>query len=255
MGQMSKELTNISPIEAALLQNNLAALSPEERLSYYKSVCESLGLNTLTQPLAYITLNGKLTLYAKKDATDQLRKIHKVSVSISDQKMVGDVYVVTAKASDASGREDESTGAVATKGLGGEALANAMLKAESKAKRRVTLSFCGLGLLDESEARDVTPERVARPEPMQIENLTDRPAFEEALKDHVNITKPVETEPIYIFKTGGSRKGKPLTAFTKERLNAFIGEVDKMVADGKNVTDEVMLDYNAAVEFLMGVDA
>lgn len=30
-------------------------------------------------------------------------------------------------------------------------MANALMKAETKAKRRVTLSICGLGLLDESE--------------------------------------------------------------------------------------------------------
>jgi hypothetical protein len=33
--------------------------------------------------------------------------------------------------------------------LKGEALANAIMKCETKAKRRVTLSICGLGLLDE----------------------------------------------------------------------------------------------------------
>jgi hypothetical protein len=41
--------------------------------------------------------------------------------------------------------------AVAVKGLIGEALANAYMKSETKAKRRVTLSIMGLGLLDESE--------------------------------------------------------------------------------------------------------
>jgi hypothetical protein len=35
--------------------------------------------------------------------------------------------------------------------LKGEARANAFMKAETKAKRRVTLSICGLGILDETE--------------------------------------------------------------------------------------------------------
>jgi len=35
--------------------------------------------------------------------------------------------------------------------LQGESLANALMKAETKAKRRVTLSICGLGMLDETE--------------------------------------------------------------------------------------------------------
>jgi hypothetical protein len=63
--------------------------------------------------------------------------------------------VVTANAQDAKGRVDESTGAVPVEGVKGESLANAMMKAETKAKRRVTLSICGLGLLDESEVGSV----------------------------------------------------------------------------------------------------
>jgi hypothetical protein len=56
-------------------------------------------------------------------------------------------------------RQDESTGVVALAGLRGEALANARMKAETKAKRRVTLSLCGLGWLDETEVEDVPGAR------------------------------------------------------------------------------------------------
>ena len=48
-------------------------------------------------------------------------------------------------------REDVDFGAVSIKGLAGDALVNAKLKAITKAKRRVTLSICGLGFLDETE--------------------------------------------------------------------------------------------------------
>jgi hypothetical protein len=54
-----------------------------------------------------------------------------------------------------NGRQDESIGAVNIAGLKGENRANAMMKAETKAKRRVTLSICGLGLLDETEVETV----------------------------------------------------------------------------------------------------
>ena len=57
--------------------------SAAERLNYYKAICKALGLNPLSQPFQYITLNGKLTLYARKDATDQLRKMHNVSIRSS----------------------------------------------------------------------------------------------------------------------------------------------------------------------------
>jgi hypothetical protein len=147
-------------IEKVLVEGNLAALKPEQRVSYYNATCQSLGLNPLTTPFDYLNLNGKLRLYAKKDATDQLRRHYHVSITITAREVVHDVYVVTARAVLPSGREDESTGAVSIKGQAGEALANAWMKAETKAKRRVTLSICGLGFLDESELESVRGARV-----------------------------------------------------------------------------------------------
>jgi hypothetical protein len=56
---------------------------------------------------------------------------------------------------DKHGRTDIARGAVNISGLKGEMLANAMMKAETKAKRRATLSICGLGLLDEVEVETI----------------------------------------------------------------------------------------------------
>ncbi|MCX7751213.1 MAG: hypothetical protein N2320_06765, partial [Candidatus Bipolaricaulota bacterium] len=84
----------------------------------------------------YIVLNGRLTLYARKDATDQLRRIHGVSVRIASREFIEPLglYVVVARATTADGREDEAIGAVSVRGLSGDALANAIMKAETKAK-------------------------------------------------------------------------------------------------------------------------
>jgi hypothetical protein len=142
-------------IELALIAGDLAKLTPEERVAYYHRVCESIGINPLTRPFEYIVLNGRLTLYARKDATEQLRKIYQVSVTIKSREVVEDVYVVTANAKLPTGREDESIGAVTIQGLKGDARANALMKAETKAKRRVTMSICGLGMLDETEVETI----------------------------------------------------------------------------------------------------
>ncbi len=162
--------SDLSPsiVEKVLVAGDLSKLTSAERLSYYARVCESIGLNPLTRPFEYITLNNRLTLYARRDATDQIRNVHKVSLTITSREMIGDVYVVTAKAKTGDGREDESTGAVFTSGLKGESLANAMMKAETKAKRRVTLSICGLGLLDETEVESI-PETTQAQAAAQIE--------------------------------------------------------------------------------------
>ena len=144
-----------SAMEQALIRGDLARLTDEQRMAYYRSVCESMGLNPLTNPFQYITLNGKLRLYATKDCTEQLRKIHGVSVTQVEKLFHEGLYIVTAHACDNKGRTDASTGAVTITGLKGESLANALMKAETKAKRRVTLSICGLGMLDETEAADI----------------------------------------------------------------------------------------------------
>lgn len=137
------------------MSGDLSRLNAEQRVQYYNRVCESIGVNPLTKPFDYIVLNNKLTLYAKKDCTDQLRESRAISVEIVSREKIDDVYLVTARASRPNGRHDESIGAVNVKGLTGVDLANAFMKAETKAKRRVTLSISGLGFFDESEIEDL----------------------------------------------------------------------------------------------------
>lgn len=141
--------------ETAIVMGDLSKLSPDERITYYRRVCESLNLNPLTRPFDYLTLNGKLVLYARKDATEQLRKSQHVSIIGLDRETMGDLYVVTATARMPDGRTDSDFGATSIKGLAGDNLVNAMLKAVTKAKRRVTLSICGLGILDETEIETI----------------------------------------------------------------------------------------------------
>ncbi len=134
---------------------DLSQLSDEQRTQLYGAICRSVGLNPITQPFAYIKLNNKLTLYATKGATDQLRKINGVTITNIEKDVFNDVLMVTVTARDATGRQDTDIGAVAIKGLSGEALANAYMKAITKGKRRVTLSITGLGFLDESEVSSI----------------------------------------------------------------------------------------------------
>lgn len=151
-------------IEKALIHGDLSSLDPQGRIEFYNATCKSLGLNPLTKPFAYITLNGKLQLYALKDCTEQLRKIHGVSITSVTPQQIGELIVVVATARDADGKVDSSTGAVSIGSLKGEALANAMMKAETKAKRRVTLSICGLGILDETEVNTLREQGLAKDE-------------------------------------------------------------------------------------------
>lgn len=151
---MKNEIQNNNPmhaLERVLISGDLGALNPQDRVLYFNKVCESVGLNPFTKPFEYLTFQGKTILYATKSCTEQLRNINGISIkSITNQLMDG-IYVVTVNAIDKNGREDVSTGAINIAGLKGDALANAFMKAETKAKRRVTLSISGLAFLDESE--------------------------------------------------------------------------------------------------------
>jgi hypothetical protein len=162
MAMAEREVSGAEMLEKVLIGGDLSKLTSAERLQYYDRVCKSLGLNPLTKPFDYITLNSKLTLYAKRDCTDQLRKINSVSIDIVERQTIAEVYIVTVKGTNKEGRYDTSTGAVNIANLKGESLANALMKAETKGKRRVTLSLCGLGWIDETEIETVPDAHVVQ---------------------------------------------------------------------------------------------
>jgi hypothetical protein len=215
---MATQLASVDAIEAALVTGDLAKLDPAGRIQFYNKVCESLGLNPLTQPFAYITLNGKLQLYAKKDCTEQLRKIYGVSVTKLEKERIEDVYAVTAYVQDKTGREDSSIGAVsivypekvkdyngnwqphpkAGKNMTGDDLANSLMKAETKSKRRATLSICGMGILDETELETI-PEvkhfkEVEDPKVVQIHTAPDKPLINRQLEASLKQEEPAPQE-------------------------------------------------------------
>mgnify|MGYP001351655671 FL=1 len=179
--------TQSNIIESVVIGGDLSRLTAEQRVSYYKAVCESLGLNPLTRPFDYITLNGKLTLYARKDAADQLRRLHGVSIDDVEITEVGDTYSVKVKGHDKTGRSDVEIGVVSKKDMQGNS-ANVQMKAVTKAKRRLTLSLCGLGMLDETEIetiRDAQPVLVDDNgviEPQPAEEAIPAPTSEMALE-------------------------------------------------------------------------
>lgn len=160
--------------EKVLLTGDLKDLSPQERMDYYVAVCKSLDLNPLTKPFDFMHLDGKLVMYARKDCTEQLRTKRRVSVTRLEREVTEGIYVVTAHAEEQlTQRTDESIGAVPIANLQGVAKANAMMKAETKAKRRVTLSICGLGMLDETEIESIPGAQ----RPTSPDLVTDRSLF------------------------------------------------------------------------------
>jgi hypothetical protein len=115
-----------------------------------------MQLDFRTRPLQYfeqLDRNGKrnLILYALRSASAQLALIHHLSTSLSDSTITNDVVMFTAKVFDPKGRTDSAVGAVSLKGLSGKEFADAIMAAQTKAKRRAILDMVGSGMLDESE--------------------------------------------------------------------------------------------------------
>ena len=201
-------MTNITlapeAVEDILLTGDLSKLSPQQRVIFYQKTCERVGLDPLAQPFDYLRLNGSLVLYANKRCAEQLRRKHNISIDKPTTEMIGDIYQATVGVTLPDGRTDADIGTVDVKGASGDRLANAMMKAVTKAKRRATLSVMGLGMLDESELETVPGAmRVAKTEAETVDRLEMRHPVQTASKqvvDHdtgqrVTAEYPVHKQP------------------------------------------------------------
>lgn len=182
---------DVDAIEKCVMYGDFSALTQEQRLYYMKNLCEDLGVDMRLQPFQWIILNGKLTPYAKKSCADQLHRIHNISLQITEQKIMDGVYVAQVRATLPDGRYDEDIGAVPIDGYVGDALANGFKKAVTQAKRRVTYSIVGLGMLDETEIAQISTAQAPSQEgPRRITPPSVRPTLPD-IPRHVD-PPPVE---------------------------------------------------------------
>ena len=193
-------------LAAVFIRGDLSTLGEAEKARYYMAVCEATGLNPATQPFGYIKTKNGLKLYANKNASEQLRKNHNVSLRIVGQVESAGVYTVTVEASLPNGRVDGDVGVVPTDRLLGEDRCNAIMKCVTKAKRRATLSICGLGMMDESEA-----EQFMQPEP-------PRPVITQPTVAQPVITQPPAQQSQTQGPTPASKIDREGTIHTVERM-------------------------------------
>ena len=157
-----KQQEDIDPdiLKSLVFEQDVSKLSSKQLLQYVNRLCSDLGINPLAQPFQLLKLQGKTQLYATKNCTDQLRHVFRISIVNFPGEEIGDIYQVTAQAKmplkDGTVRVDMDLGVVSIKGLSGAAKANAIMRAGTKAKRRVTLSMIGLSkVMDETELETV----------------------------------------------------------------------------------------------------
>ena len=196
---------------------DLHGLSPEEKTEYYHTLCERAGVDPTTQPFKLMKLNGKEVLYADKTCAQQLNRLHGLSQVITSQSTIADdsVYVVCVRTTGKDGRHCDSMGAVPISGLKGENLANALLKCATKANRRGTLEYCGLGMLDEMEVNSIAgAETSSDPVGVATFKTDGRPAPRNVERDPINSRDGGVRITALETKDGTGKNGKPWKKYT-----------------------------------------
>lgn len=186
LAKKDKVVLELSDQEGLLIQGDLEKLTAEGRIAYYIHRCKTQGLDPLSRPFDYIKVPGmikgthKLVLYANKNCAEQLREIHHISSTILKEETESGVLRVYVRASKPiiidgkliAYREFDEVGAVSIAGVGSTELANARMKAVTKAHRRAALGIQGLGLSDESETETI--KGAVRVTPEEVESLSAR---------------------------------------------------------------------------------
>jgi len=242
---MSQELsTEISPeiINSLILTGDMSKLTPGQQTQYYVAVCKDLGLNPLTQPFAIITLQGKKTLYATKGCTQQLANIRKIDTEVLSRDIKDSVYIVSVRASMPDGRKTDEDGIVGISGLKGTDLANAMLKAITKAKRRAVLALCGLNMSDETEIDDtVRSEMQADTSKSKVEKIVNQVEEAQVTKAEVKEDGKKETK-----KTDSGNKQSPTEQVVAES-NTEVNEASKTLPEGHHQIQGVIIDMPSSM--------
>lgn len=151
-------------VHATIASGDYSRLDDAQRGDVVLALCRATGLNPLTKPFDFLKLQGKLILYANRNAGDQLAAQHRITRKIVRGPEIVDVggkklVLCVCEASTPDGRTEHATATVDLADPCG--LANVYMKAETKAKRRAALAVTGLSILDESEARDASPRAEA----------------------------------------------------------------------------------------------
>lgn len=220
MSELQKQNDGI--LSKLVLGGDLSGLNEAQKVDYYKMYCERLGLDPLTMPFKLIKIQGKEVLYPGREAAQQLNKIYQVSHEIVSREKLEDVYMVTARAFLPDGRKTESIGVVTINGLKGDNLCNALMKAETKAKRRATLDLLGLGIISEEEIETLPNELADQSQLALIENLIHTCTLDEKKKIRI------EAEMFEYDKTKAGLCIDYLQQHQKEDLNEQFDRKIKM---------------------------
>jgi hypothetical protein len=215
-------------LQQILATGDLSILTNEQRVAYYLKQCASLGLNPISRPFDWIWFKEpsgeqKLALYPNQSAAAQLRRNHQISARIIRREVVGELFVVEAEGMTPNGRIGQATKYVSLTNkygrLTGTLLANAFMRAETGALRRLTLSMVGL-----SSPPD--PDELHGSRPVIVDGtgkMLEHPTPEQkALAAHPRMAEVL---------------GEPTYESTAEASGAGLGELDGMPSQAPTIDE------------------
>jgi hypothetical protein len=137
--------------------HNLDGMTKEQIDQYLRDISEHLGIDPDLNAFDVIRMDNRLQVYARRGTTDMLRESMGIEVSSIDLLDIpgSATFRATGRKAHVSApnptRQEIAIGSCAIAGLTGQKLSDAIMTAETRAGRRLTLKFTGLGILDVSE--------------------------------------------------------------------------------------------------------
>jgi hypothetical protein len=186
---------------------DLDRLSKEELQQYYLDACAFHGVPPELNVLAFTYMDSgdgarRRVLYAKKGATDIIRERLGISVADLKKEIFNGTLTYTCFGKNKDGRFEIAVGASYIDGLTGRALEVAIMVAQTRAIRRMTLQFAGAGLIDETELQadskttDVK-EALTVPQPVNRPNA----AAGKYITDIGNLSSPIDLEVVKTLRS------------------------------------------------------
>jgi hypothetical protein len=213
--QQVDQLTQAKDIADFLITGNLASFSKEKQIELMVNICKEVGVSPILRPLQLINFQGKSIWYLSASGAEAIAAKLGIIIETLEEKELTDkcVAMIRVKGTLPNGRTDTATaylsiGSANLKGevttLKGEAYANAMMKLESKARRRLIVRLAGLKdeyVPEESEIEtkemvvDALPEKNEKLEKLKKVKVieTNKPTIETSVDD-VKITYPANNE-------------------------------------------------------------
>jgi len=173
---------------------DLSNLTEEQKQEYVGAVCDHLEVPKELNLVRLIWSDEgdgarRQVAYVLKGATDIIREKRKITTESLTSQIVQGSVVFTATGKDKEGRQEIAVGSAFIGNAIGKNLDNAIMTAQTRATRRMTIQFVGGGVLDESEVNSFTTNIASQSIPLAQLSLAPAPSVMPSSEPGKDITE------------------------------------------------------------------